>query len=67
MTPLRAQCLDEMLEAIRQYYVASPPFRHFWRVLALHEIARFKRWFLWPERRAFLVAVEKSKQRRAAA
>lgn len=67
MSPLRAQCLDEMLRCIHEYRAASPPFRPLWRGLALHEIAQFKRWFLWPERRAFEAAVMRSKQHRRAA
>jgi hypothetical protein len=63
---LRAQCLDETLRCIREYRAASPEFRPFWRGLALYEIARFKRWFVWPERRAFEAAVERSKHLRAA-
>ena len=63
---LRQQALAELLNDIAEYQAASPVFRHYWRVLALHDIARFKRQFLRPERAAFLAAVAASKQRRAA-
>jgi hypothetical protein len=52
-----------MLRCIREYRGASHAFRPFWRGLALHEIAQFKRWFLVPERRAFEAAVARSRQR----
>ena len=55
----RAQRLAEMLASIAEYRAASPAFRHFWRKLALHDIARFKREFIQPERAAFLAAVER--------
>jgi hypothetical protein len=64
---LRQQALDEMLASIREYRAASPAFRPYWRKLAMHDIARFRRDYLQPERAAFLAAVEHSKQRRAAA
>jgi hypothetical protein len=64
---LRQQALDELLASIREYRAASPAFRPYWRKLAMHDIARFRRDFLDPERAAFLAAVERSKQRRAAA
>ena len=63
---LRAQALDELLASIHEYRAASPAFRHFWRVVALHNIARFKRDWIQPERAAFLAAVAASKLRRAA-
>jgi hypothetical protein len=66
MNDLRAQCLDETLRCIREYRAASREFRPFWRGLALYEISQFKRWFLVPERAAFLAAVERAKHRRAA-
>ncbi len=62
----RAQCLAEMLVSIREYRVASAPFRPFWRRIALHNIAHFKRCYAVPERQAFQAAVARSKQRRAA-
>jgi hypothetical protein len=62
---LRQQALDEMLASIREYRAASPQFRGFWRRLALHDIARFRRDYLQPERAAFEAAVRRS-QRRAA-
>ena len=63
----RAQALAEMLASIHEYRAASPAFRHFWRVVALHDIARFKRDYLQPERAAFEAAVAASGQRRRAA
>ena len=63
----RAQRLAEMLASIAEYRAASPAFRPFWRVLALHNIARFKRDYLQPERAAFEAAVAASGQRRRAA
>ena len=62
---LRAQALAEMLASIAEYRAASPAFRHFWRVVALHDIRRFKRDYLQPERAAFDATVARS-QRRAA-
>ena len=62
---LRAQALAEMLASIHEYRAASPAFRHFWRVVALHDIRRFKRDWLAPELAAFDAAVVRS-QRRAA-
>ena len=67
MTPLREQCLDEVIRCVKEYRAASPPFRPFWRGLAMYEIARFKRWFLVPERRAFEAAVQASHSRKRAA
>jgi len=64
---LRAQALDEMLASIAEYRAASPAFRHFWRVVAQHDIARFKRDYLQPERAAFEAAVERQQARRRAA
>ena len=65
---LRAQALAELLNDLREYRAAShPALRAFWRVLALHDIVRFKREFLRPERRAFEAAVARSQARRAAA
>ena len=63
---LRQQALDEMLTSIHEYAAASPAFRPYWRRLALHDIARFKRDWLQPERAAFDAAVRRSQQRRAA-
>jgi hypothetical protein len=62
----RAHALDELLNDLREYRAASPQFRQFWRKLALHDIVRFKREFLRPERAAFEAAVRRSKLRRAA-
>ena len=56
---LRAQALAELLNDLAEYRAANPAFRHFWRRLALHDIARFKREFIQPERAAFLAAVER--------
>lgn len=64
---LRAQALDEMLASIHEYASASAPFRHYWRVLALHDIRRFRRDWLQPERAAFLAAVARQQSRRIAA
>ena len=64
---LRQQALDELLASIAEYRAASPAFRPFWRVVALHNIARFRRDWLQPERAAFEAAVAASKLRRAAA
>jgi hypothetical protein len=61
---LRQQALDELLASIREYRAASPAFRAFWRKLAMHDIARFRSWFLDPERAAFDAAV--AQRRRAA-
>jgi hypothetical protein len=55
-----------MLTSIHEYAAASPAFRPYWRRLALHDIARFRRDFLVPEKLAFEAAVASS-QRRAAA
>jgi hypothetical protein len=63
---LRQQALDELLNVLAEYRAASPAFRAFWRKLAMHDIRRFKRDFLVPERAAFLAAVA-CHQRRAAA
>ena len=63
---LRQQALDEMLASIAEYRAASPAFRHFWRVVALHDIARFRRDYLQPERAAFEAAVRRQQSRRAA-
>jgi hypothetical protein len=62
---LRQQALDELLNDLREYRAASPAFRPYWRRLALHDIARFRRDHLDPERAAFEAAVANS-QRRAA-
>jgi hypothetical protein len=62
----RQQALDELLNDLAEYRAASPPFRPYWRKLAMHDIARFKRDFLQPERAAFEAAVAASKLRRAA-
>ena len=62
---LRAQALAELLNDLAEYRAASPAFRHFWRVVALHNIRRFRRDYLQPERAAFEAAVRRS-QRRAA-
>ena len=65
---LRQQALDELLNDIREYRAAShPAMRAFWRRLALHDIRRFRRDFLDPERAAFLAAVERQQARRRAA
>jgi hypothetical protein len=64
---IRAQTLDEMLASIAEYRAASPAFRPYWRKLARHDIARFRRDYLIPERAAFEAAVRRSQQRRAAA
>jgi hypothetical protein len=63
---LRAQALDEMLASIAEYRAASPAFRPYWRRLALHDIRRFRRDWIQPERAAFLAAVERSQRRTAA-
>ena len=63
---LRAQALAELLNDLAEYRAASPAFRHFWRVLALHDIRRFRRDHLIPERQAFETAVRASSSRRAA-
>jgi hypothetical protein len=55
-----------MLASIHEYAAASPAFRPYWRRLALHDIARFRRDHLDPERAA-LEAVVARQQRRAAA
>ena len=63
---LRQQALDEMLNDLREYAAASPAFRPYWRRLARHDIARFKRDWLQPERAAFEAAVAHQQSRRAA-
>ena len=64
---LRQQALTELLNDIAEYRAAShPALRAFWRVLALHDIARFRRDYLRPERAAFEAAVAASQRRRAA-
>lgn len=64
---LRQQCLDELLNDLAEYRSASSPaLRAFWRVLALHDIRRFKRDWLAPERAAFEAAVRRQQSRRAA-
>ena len=64
---LRHQALTELLNDIAEWRAAShPALRAFWRVLALHDIARFRRDYLAPERRAFEAAVAASQRRRAA-
>jgi hypothetical protein len=63
---LRQQALDELLNEIGEWRTASPQFRGFWRRLALHDIARFRRDWLIPERAAFEAAVERQQARRAA-
>ena len=55
-----------MLASIHEYAAASPAFRTYWRKLAMHDIARFKRDYLQPERAAFEAAVERAQRRRAA-
>jgi hypothetical protein len=62
----RQQALDELLNEISEYRAASPAFRPYWRRLARHDIARFKRDYLIPERAAFEAAVRASRSRRAA-
>ena len=65
---LRHQALDELLTGIREYRAASPPaLRPFWRRLAHHDIRRFRRDFLEPERAAFLEAAVRQQVRRRAA
>ena len=57
----RQQALDELLNDLAEYRAASPAFRPYWRRLALHDIARFRRDYLVPERAAFEAAVARSK------
>jgi len=64
---LREQALAEVLNDIAEYRAAShPALRAFWRVLALHDVARFRRDYLAPERAAFEATVAASRHRRAA-
>ena len=63
---LRQQALDELLNDLAEYRAASPAFRPYWRRLALHDIARFRRDWLQPERAAFEAAVRRQQSRRAA-
>jgi hypothetical protein len=63
---LRAQCLDDMLTAIRDWSASTGRTRALWRRSARYEIARFRSWFLDPERAAFEAAIAASKLRRAA-
>ena len=48
-----------MLRSIGEWRTASPAFRAFWRRLALHDIRRFRRDYLQPERAAFDAAVRR--------
>jgi hypothetical protein len=65
---LRQQALDELLNDLAEYRAAShPALRAFWRKLAQHDIARFRRDYLRPERAAFEAAVRAQQSRRAAA
>jgi hypothetical protein len=61
----RAQALAELLNDLAEYRTASPAFRPYWRRLARHDIARFRRDYLGPERAAFEAAV-RSQRRQAA-
>jgi hypothetical protein len=64
---LRQQALDELLNDLAEYHAAShPALRAFWRKLAMHDIRRFRRDYLIPERAAFEAAVERAKRRHAA-
>ena len=64
---LREQALAELVNDIHEYRAAShPALRAFWRVLALHDVARFRRDYLAPERAAFEATVAASRHRRAA-
>ena len=63
---LRQQALDELLNDLAEYRAASPAFRPYWRRLAIHDIARFRRDWLQPERAAFEAAVRARQARRAA-
>ena len=64
---LRQQALDELLNDLREYRAAShPALRAFWRRLAIHDIRRFRRDCLQPERAAFEAAVRRQQSRRAA-
>jgi hypothetical protein len=63
---LRAQCLDDMLAAIRDWAASTGRTRALWRRSARYEIARFRSWFLDPERAAFEAAVARQQARRAA-
>ena len=62
----RAQALDELLNDLAEYRAASPAFRPYWRKLAMHDIRRFRRDWLAPERAAFEAAVRRQQSRRAA-
>ena len=62
---LRQQALDELLNDLREYAAASPAFRPFWRKLAMHDIARFRRDWIQPERAAFEAAVARQERRAA--
>jgi hypothetical protein len=56
-----------MLASIREYRAAShPALRAFWRRLARHDIARYRRDHLDPERAALEAAVARQQSRRAA-
>jgi hypothetical protein len=63
----REQQLQQMTRCISEYRAASPAFRPYWRTLARHDIARFRRDYLVPERAAFEAAVRRQQARRAAA
>jgi hypothetical protein len=56
-----------LLNDLREYRAASPAFRPYWRRLAMHDIRRFRRDWLLPERVAFEAAVERQQSRRIAA
>lgn len=64
---LRQQALDEILNDIGEWRTAShPALRAFWRKLAIHDIRRFRRDYLQPERASFEAAVARQQSRRAA-
>jgi hypothetical protein len=58
--------LAELLNDLAEYRAASAAFRPYWRRLAQHDIARFRRDYLIPERAAFEAAVRRQQSRRAA-
>ena len=62
---LRDQRLRDMLSEIEEWRRASGRDRAYYRRLALHDIAEFKRLYVVPERAAFEAAVRRSKQRKA--
>lgn len=54
---VRRQCHRDMLASIAEWQRASGPDRAYWRRNAQHDLRRFRRHYLEPERAAFVAAV----------